>query len=372
MRVHPDPFALRLGPGHVLGLEFAARDAAVEVGAGELRVFDAAAVAVEGHAHALARTETGQRVGEHRSRTVAHVERERIVDGDVGPEDVLVADVARVLLGLEVEATEGLGGGEIEPEGILLRGGAGVAVVGGQGRVAAPQGVFPAVEGEVAVGEDLPGDRVDPPVDEVEVVGRLVHEQAAGVLHPRMPAAEVVGAVTRIEQVLQVDRLHVADDARGNELLHLGAVGAPAVVEGHAHAPAGLAHRVEDEPALGVVDRHRLLRNDVAAGAQRAHDVVVMGGVLRANEHDVGLERAHHLVKALRRPGRDRRVAPPGEALVVVRHARGAHIAEREQLVVVTVGRDHRFEKRDGATAGADEDVTFFAHEVQNENNRDT
>src|SRR5690606_35206860 len=55
MWIHADPLALGFGAGFFLEFEFLGGDAAVDAGADEFVVFEAAAVAVEADAHALAR-----------------------------------------------------------------------------------------------------------------------------------------------------------------------------------------------------------------------------------------------------------------------------------------------------------------------------
>ena len=55
MREHANPFAFGFGAGFFLNLPLLGADRAVHVGANELMVFNAAPVAIEGHAHAFAR-----------------------------------------------------------------------------------------------------------------------------------------------------------------------------------------------------------------------------------------------------------------------------------------------------------------------------
>jgi len=56
-----------------------------------------------------------------------------------------------------------------------------------------------AIKEQPAPREHLGGRRAQPPVDQVEVVGRLVDEEAAGVGLVPVPAAEVVGSVPDVE-----------------------------------------------------------------------------------------------------------------------------------------------------------------------------
>ena len=60
--------------------------------------------------------------------------------------------------------------------------------------------------GAGAAREDLVRIGVEIPVEQVEMMRRLVHEQAAGILDVGVPAAEVVGAVLDVEIPVEVDR----------------------------------------------------------------------------------------------------------------------------------------------------------------------
>src|SRR5207248_1575130 len=133
--------------------------------------------------------EGDERITQQRSAAVAGGERDRVLDRDVIAENVSVADVAGVLFGVEVEAAEVGVLVEGDREGIVLAAGApGVAVV--VICLAARLGIPAAVELQVAEGEHALRVRAHPPVDQVEMVRRLVEHQAAGLVLLAVPAAE--------------------------------------------------------------------------------------------------------------------------------------------------------------------------------------
>src|SRR5690606_5959089 len=101
--------------------------------------------------------------------------------------------VAVVALVVEVEALELLVGSHVEAERVGARVIDGSA--GGALSEAALCGVFGTVKAQATRRVDARGNVVDPPVDEVEVVARLVDEKASRVLLLAVPATEVVGAV---------------------------------------------------------------------------------------------------------------------------------------------------------------------------------
>src|SRR5688572_24750415 len=53
--------------------------------------------------------------------------------------------------------------------------------------------------------------RCKPPVDQIEMVGRFVHKKTAAAGFQPVPAAEIVGSVTRVEEPTKIDRCHLAD-----------------------------------------------------------------------------------------------------------------------------------------------------------------
>ena len=141
-----------------------------------------------------------QRVAHRRAGVVVDERGEVVLDRDAGVEHVAVAQVAVVVLVVEVELLEVRVGGEVERERVAGDPGA----ARGPLAEAARRGVLGAVEPQAAAREHAHGRRGDPPVHEVEVVRRLVDEQPARVRLLPVPAAEVVGAVHRVERPLEV------------------------------------------------------------------------------------------------------------------------------------------------------------------------
>ncbi len=185
------------------------------------------------------------------------------------------------------------------------------------------------------------------------MVRGLVHEQAARVALVPVPAPEVVGPVAGVQHPLEVHAGHRADGPVAHELAHLRAVGRVAVVERDAQLPARARDGVEDLLALHLVHGHRLLADDVAAQLHGAHDVAVVRAVDRGDDHRVGLRRPNHLVEALGREGRHGRRAVPGDGAVGERHARGIHVAERDQLARLAVRPRDRLVEERGPAPGA-------------------
>ncbi len=86
------------------------------------------------------------------------------------------------------------------------------------------------------------------------MVRRLVHEKASGVLHERVPAAEIVGTVDDIEIPVEVDRNDLADGVADQQFVDRARRRREAVVEGDIDTPPRAALGIEDLPArLGPV-----------------------------------------------------------------------------------------------------------------------
>ena len=168
-------------------------------------------------------------------------------------------------------------------------------------------GVAVAVELEAAAGVDAGRHVADPPVDQVEVVARLVHQQAAGVLLLAVPAAEVVGAVHGVERPLEVHRGDLADLAGRDDLAQGGVPRGVPVVERHDDVPAGLGDRARDPSAARPVDGQRLLDDDVGPRGERPRHQLGVRVVGRGHDDDVDGLLGDHLLEAvgrvLRQPG---------------------------------------------------------------------
>ena len=168
---------------------------------------------------------------------------------------------------------------------------------------------------------------VDPPVQQVEVMRRLVHEEAAGIAAVGMPAAEVVGAVAGIEIPVEVGRAHLADPARRQQLADLPRGRREAVVEGDVDPPPGARLGREDAPAVRGGRRHRLLGDDVDPGLERLDDDVGMGVVAGADD-----QRVRPRLPPASRRGRSRPPAPSAPSVSRDhRQPRRVDVAEPDQ-----------------------------------------
>ena len=79
---------------------------------------------------------------------------------------------------------------------------------------------------ERAAREDLLRVGGEVPVQKIEVMRRLVDEEAAGMREDGVPAAKIIGAVLGIEIPVEIDRGDLADRAGDEQLLDaLRAVG---------------------------------------------------------------------------------------------------------------------------------------------------
>ena len=197
----------------------------------------------------------------------------------------------------------------------------------------------------------------EPEVDQIEVVGGLVHQQAAGVALVAVPAAEVVGAVAQVEQPLEVHREHLANGVGHEQLAHRGGVRRVAVVEGDPQLAPGAVNCVQDLLALLRIDRHRLLGDGVAAQLHGAHDVAVMGTVDRRHDHRIGLGLGDHAVELLRPVSGNRGAAGRAVDLVGQVEPGLVDVAERHHLGALGVVAGNRLVEEPRAAAHPHLDV---------------
>ncbi len=250
-----------------------------------------------------------------------------------GTEHAAITEIAVELLVVEVQLLEVLVLGDVQEERALFffRAGMAALVVALQSHALRH---LRRVELALAVGQHGFRIRAQPPVHEVEVMRRLVDHEAAGDFLLAVPAAEIVRAVQRVQQPLEVHREHVADDAAHQQVLHLRARGRVAVVEQHAHVLLVALAGVEDALRLLGRGRQRLLGDAVAAGVERAHDVVIVIGIGAGDDHAIRLRLLDHLVEV----GRQvllRLGAVGGDELRRRLEAALVRVAHRDQLVVV-------------------------------------
>ncbi len=163
----------------------------------------------------------------------------------------MVADVAAVSLGLAVKRVQRRVFLDVQEERVVRSGRCiGVPAVLGPCLLAPFDGVLFAVEGQVSHREDKRGNAVDPPVDEIEVVGRFVDEKSTRKLLLAVPAPEIVRAVRGIEEIFEINVLDPADFPGLDQLAHLTHAGRPAVVEGGADITPRFLDRLENGAAF--------------------------------------------------------------------------------------------------------------------------
>ena len=139
-----------------------------------------------------------------------------------------------------------------------------------------------------------------PPIDQVEMMGRLVHQQAAAVFEVTVPAAVLIGAVGAVELPTQIDVVDIPQRPRPDEFFDAHHLGHEAAVEGDLNMLSGLLFRFQNASALGDVGGHRLFGDYVAAGVQRADDVVIVRAIDRGDDDGIWPDGAEHIVKVVK------------------------------------------------------------------------
>jgi hypothetical protein len=212
-----------------------------------------------------------------------------------------------------------------------------------------------AVIGQAAERADLRRVGVEPPVQEIEVVRRLVHPQGSALGPVAMPAAEIVGAVRRVEVPRKIDGRDLPDLARHQDFLDLLVLRRVAIVEGDDHLLAGALLGVEHRLALLLVDHHRLLGHDVDAAAERLDDVIAVEAVDGGDHQEVRLRLVHHLVEVRERRTRDT------DRLFRRLEADRVDVGQTDEFHAVGITpRNRRSPHADPADPGSDDGVAPF------------
>lgn len=101
-------------------------------------------------------------------------------------------------------------------------------------RHAASLCIFAPVKLQVALCVNSSRLCLEPEVNKVEVVGRLVHKKASAVPLVTVPAAKVVSTVVRVQHPLEMNTCDLPDGTGTDDLGDLGVVWRISVVEGDA------------------------------------------------------------------------------------------------------------------------------------------
>src|SRR5215510_6759564 len=112
-----------------------------------------------------------------------------------------------------------------------------------------------------------------------------------------MPAAKVVGTVTRVKILVEVYRYEITDRLFHQQLFHLLRFSRVAGIECYGDLPARALLGIEYGLALMLVCAERLFGNYVAAKLKRADDVAIVGRVNRGHDDCVRLDLLNHTVE---------------------------------------------------------------------------
>ena len=319
---------------------------------------DPAGGAGHGEPEALPWRVGGQRVGQYRPAAHPYQQPERVLDADAVTEHALIAQVAVLVLGLQVHLAQRIVPGQVQGEGIV-HGGVAAMRTGVEARLSPLLRVGAAVERQVTTRRHRLRRARQPEVDQVEVVRCQVHEQPAAVALVTVPATEVVGTVPGVEQPLEVHGGDSAHGPVGDGPAHRGGKRRVAVVVGDPQRTSGPSDRVQDGLQPVLVDGQRLFADDVAPAVERADDVAVMGAVDRADDHRVGTLLGEHRLEAVRPV--QRRLAASGLAShhpVGVLHPGAVEITERHHLRAIGEVTRQRFVEEAAPPACPDQGIS--------------
>ncbi len=136
-----------------------------------------------------------------------------------------------------------------------------------------------------------------PPVQQVEMVGGLVHQQGSAFFLQAMPPPKIGSAVVGVQVPVKIDGSDFPYTFLYQQLFQARKLCAIAVVKPYQHPFAGAPFCIQDALALYLVGSHGLFSDDVYAQLQSANDELVMCRVYRADNQVVWLGLFHHLLK---------------------------------------------------------------------------
>ena len=197
-------------------------------------------------------------------------------------------------------------------------------------------------------------DRPDEPVEQVDVVARLVHERAAVELPRAAPRRAVVVRLRARPEHVHVHHVDAAEAALLHGALHELQRGVPAVLLHDEEKDAGLVadahHLLAVLPARG----HRLLGDHVTSVTRAADGLRGVQPARRGEDHRVGVALLEQLVERVERGGARLRRGGVGARRVDVahRHELGPFGVSRDGLHVVRGDAPAADEREADATVG--------------------
>lgn len=117
-------------------------------------------------------------------------------------------------------------------------------------------GILSAIELEVALRVHRLRSRLQPEIDQVEVVRAFVDQESTAVSLVAMPSSKVIRSMRRVQHPFEVHTGHFTDSSGLKNLENLGVVGCVTIVEGHPYVLARPVYRLQDFLASGCVNGH--------------------------------------------------------------------------------------------------------------------
>ena len=159
-------------------------------------------------------------------------------------------------------------------------------------------------------------DRADQPVEQVDVVARLVHERAAVELPGAAPGRAVVVGLRPGPEHVDVDHVDAAEALLLDRALEQLQRGVAAVLLDDEQVHAGLVAGVDHPLAVLPAGGHRLLGHHVAAGRGDLDRLLGVQPARRREDDDVGVgpgqQRVERCGSRAPRSGPRPRPGPPG------------------------------------------------------------
>ncbi|MNZ69726.1 hypothetical protein D3C78_880360 [compost metagenome] len=252
--------------------------------------FDTAFMAVEGNMVALDRHIGVERIGDLHAAGIADRGAHGVGNVDFLAEDAGIAHIAVHRRRVLIESIEERIGAQIH--GIIA-----LAFVRTGATACSPERAVLAIVQQLSEALHFHGIGIEIPVQKIEMVGGLVHEQAAGMFGKGVPAAEIIRAVLVIEIPVKIDRGDGADCTLVDKLLDACGGGRETIVEGDVHTAAAFRLRGANTVNLFRGGGHGLFADDIGPAFQRADDDVVVSIVRRADDDEFRALLFHHPVE---------------------------------------------------------------------------
>src|SRR5688572_25990657 len=107
----------------------------------------------------------------------------------------------------------------------------------------------------------------------------LMHPQRPSLIHPAMPAAEIIGTMMYIEIPVKINRNYFAHPVLCQQFFYLHGMNAMAIIECDSYLLTAFLFRIQYSFTFHFISRHGFFGNDIDTHVQCFYNKFIMGSI---------------------------------------------------------------------------------------------